>query len=47
MNPMTYSATQALDEALVGRFALFVYPPDVLQMSEEHRIRVHPNRRAN
>jgi MoxR-like ATPase len=30
MNPMTYSATQALDEALVGRFALFIYPPDVL-----------------
>ena len=40
MNPMSYSATQALDEALVGRFALFVYPPDVLQMSEEDRIRV-------
>jgi len=40
MNPMTYSATQALDEALIGRFALFIYPPDVLQMSEEDRIRV-------
>jgi MoxR-like ATPase len=40
MNPMTYSATQALDEALVGRFALFIYPPDVLQMSEEDRIKV-------
>jgi len=40
MNPMTYSATQALDEALIGRFALFVYPPDVLQMSEEDRIKV-------
>jgi len=40
MNPMTYSATQILDEALIGRFALFLYPPDVLQMSEEDRIRV-------
>ena len=40
MNPMTYSATQALDEALIGRFALFIYPPDVLQMSEEDRISV-------
>jgi MoxR-like ATPase len=40
MNPMSYSATQALDEALIGRFALFIYPPDVLQMSEEDRIRV-------
>jgi len=40
MNPMTYSATQALDAALVGRFALFLYPPDVLEMSEEDRIRV-------
>jgi hypothetical protein len=40
MNPMTYSATQALDEALIGRFALFVYPPDVLQMEENDRIKV-------
>ncbi len=40
MNPMSYSATQALDEALIGRFALFVYPPDVLQMDEADRIRV-------
>jgi len=40
MNPMTYSATQALDEALIGRFALFIYPPDVLQMSEEDRVKV-------
>lgn len=40
MNPMSYSATQALDEALVGRFSLFLYPPDVLQMSEEDRIKV-------
>ncbi len=31
MNPMSYSATQALNEALIGRFALFIYPqPPVL-----------------
>lgn len=40
MNPMSYSATNALDDALVGRFALFLYPPDVLEMDEEARIRV-------
>lgn len=40
MNPMSYSATQALDEALIGRFSLFIYPPDVLQMEEADRIKV-------
>jgi len=40
MNPMSYSATNALDEALIGRFAQFIYPPDVLEMSEKDRIRV-------
>ena len=40
MNPMSYSACNALDAALVGRFALFLYPPDVLQMEEADRIRV-------
>jgi len=40
MNPMSYSATNALDNALIGRFAFFLYPPDVLQMEEEDRIRV-------
>jgi len=40
MNPMSYSATNALDAALVGRFAFFLYPPDVLQMDEKDRIRV-------
>jgi len=34
MNPMSYSATQALDEALIGRFAQFIYPPDVLERLE-------------
>jgi len=40
MNPLSYSATQALDEALIGRFSLFLYPPEVLQMGEEDRIKV-------
>jgi len=40
MNPLSYSATQVLDEALIGRFATFLYPPDVLQMSEQDRIKV-------
>jgi len=40
MNPMSYSATNALDEALIGRFAIFLYPPDVLQMNETDRIKV-------
>jgi hypothetical protein len=43
MNPSTdakYSGTQALDAALLGRFAMFIYPPDVLDMIETDRIRV-------
>ena len=40
MNPMSYSGTNALDEALIGRFATFLYPPDVLKMDEDDRIRV-------
>jgi len=40
MNPISYSATQALDNALIGRFAIFLYPPDVLQMDEADRIKV-------
>ncbi|MFZ1684112.1 MAG: MoxR family ATPase [Candidatus Zixiibacteriota bacterium] len=40
MNPISYSATNALDDALVGRFATFLYPPDVLQMNESDRIKV-------
>ena len=40
MNPFSYAATQALDEALVGRFALFVYPPELLDMKEHDRIKV-------
>jgi len=27
MNPLSYSATNALDLALIGRFATFLYPP--------------------
>jgi AAA domain (dynein-related subfamily) len=40
MNPMSYSATSALDAAMIGRFAIFLYPPDVLQMDEADRIKV-------
>ena len=40
MNPPTYAGTQALDGALLGRFALFVTPPEVLEMTEEDRIKV-------
>ena len=40
MNPVSYAAANVLDEALMGRFALFLYPPDVLQMEEADRIRV-------
>jgi hypothetical protein len=40
MNPISYHGANALDHALVGRFALFVYPPDVLQMGEADRVRV-------
>ena len=47
MNPMIYSATQTLDEALVGRFALFVYPPDVLEMEERDRVRVATHRNGD
>jgi MoxR-like ATPase len=40
MNPKSYSATHTLDDALVGRFAMFVYPPEVLSMDEADRARV-------
>jgi hypothetical protein len=36
MNPMTYSATNSLDEALIERFAIFVYPPDILSMDDKY-----------
>ena len=40
INPISYYATNQMDDALIGRFATFLYPPDVLQMNEEDRIRV-------
>ena len=40
MNPHVYAGTQALDRALLGRFALYVCPPTVLEMSEADRIKV-------
>nr|BDD45889.1 hypothetical protein 18 [Candidatus Hydrogenedentota bacterium] len=45
MNPISYSATNQMDDALIGRFATFLYPPDALQMNEEDRrkICIHVN----
>lgn len=40
MNPFSYSATQVMDEALVGRFALFIYPPEILEMNEQNRMKI-------
>ena len=40
MNPITYAGSNQLDDALLGRFATFLYPPDVLQMDEDDRVRV-------
>lgn len=40
MNPFDYSATNALDDALVSRFSSFIYPPDVLDMCETDAILV-------
>jgi hypothetical protein len=40
MNPVGYEGTNMLDEALVGRFAFFVYPPEALDMTVEDRAKV-------
>ena len=42
MNPMhsAYNGTQVMDAALVGRFAMFLYSPEALDMEEQDRIRV-------
>lgn len=43
MNPSgdsRYNGTQTMDAALIGRFAIFLYPPEALDMEEEDRIRV-------
>lgn len=40
MNPSAYSATNVLDEALIGRFAFFLYPPELLAMDERDGARV-------
>jgi len=40
MNPNSYAGANALDEALIGRFATFLFPPDVLKMGEDDRIKV-------
>ena len=43
MNPMTYSATNSLDEALIERFAIFIYPPDILSMDDNHVCNISRN----
>lgn len=43
MNPMTYSATNSLDEALIERFAIFIYPPDILSMDDSHVCNISRN----
>jgi MoxR-like ATPase len=43
MNPSTdsrYNGTQIMDAALIGRFSIFLYPPEALDMEEDDRIRV-------
>ena len=42
MNPMgrQYNGTQQMDAALIGRYAIFLYPPEALDMNEEDRIKV-------
>jgi MoxR-like ATPase len=42
MNPLqaSYNGTQVMDAALIGRFAIFLYPPEALDMEEADRIRV-------
>jgi len=42
MNPMNsrYNGTQQMDAALIGRYAIFLYPPEALDMDEADRIKV-------
>jgi len=40
MNPKGYEGANDLDEALVGRFANFIYVPDVLDLSETMRAQI-------
>jgi len=42
MNPMGggYTGTQVMDAALIGRFSIFLYPPEALDMEEGDRIKV-------
>jgi len=40
MNPLSYLGTMQLDDAMIGRFATFLFVQDVLQMEEADRIRV-------
>lgn len=43
MNPMTYSSTNSLDEALIERFAIFIYPPDILSMEDKYVCKISQN----
>jgi hypothetical protein len=42
MNPLQsrYNGTQQMDAALIGRYAIFLYPPEALDMDEDDRIKV-------
>jgi MoxR-like ATPase len=40
MNPSSYVATKQLDDALIGRFAYFLYVPDFMEMEEENRMAI-------
>ena len=42
-NPLNYTGTNAMDEALIGRFAYFLYPPTVSQMTKNDRIKIASN----
>lgn len=40
MNPACYAATKELDDALIGRFAYFLYVPEFMDMDEGHRVSI-------
>ena len=43
MNPITSIGGQQLDEAFIGRYSLFVFPPEVMSMEAEDRDRILQN----
>lgn len=42
-NPVNYHGANNLDQALIGRFAYFLYPPAVSSMNKEDRIKIASN----